>query len=156
MGKIYNIVLNSGYGTTNGDIRNITFYYDWGRMEEGRYKLSFTFITSSFTTTNVNVCNIFTDLCQTNCYFASSPSTPNTYTGSYNYQYLGMAISTGLGASQNLYAPANFNGEIFLESRPYNNLFSVLLLNNDSGKTGYSSTSLPGNYTINLCFEKLE
>ncbi len=156
MGKIYNIVLNSSYGTTNGDIRNITFFYDWNRFEEGRYKLNFTFITSTFTTTNVSVCNIFTDLCQTNCFFALNPSNTNSISNSYNYQYLGMAISTGLGTNQNLYTPANLNGEIYLETRPYNNLFSVLLLNNDTGKTGYSSTNLPGNYTINLCFEKLD
>ena len=156
MGKIYNIVLNSSYGTAPVDIRNVTFYYDWTRFEEGRYKLSFTFITSTFTTTNVSVCNIFTDLCQTNCFFALNPSNTNSISNSYNYQYLGMAISTGLGTNQNLYTPANLNGEIYLESRPYNNLFSVLLLNNDTGKTAYSSTSLPGNYTINLCFEKLD
>lgn len=154
MGKIYNIVLNSGYGTVTGDIRNVSFFYDWTRFEEGRYKLKFTFVTSTFTTTNASVCNIFTDLCQTNCFFALSPST--SYSNSYNFQYLGMAIPTALGASQNLYTPANLNGEIYLESRPYNNLFSILLLNNDTGKTGYSSTSLPGNYTLNLCFEKLE
>ena len=103
MGKIYNIVLNSGYGTTNGDIRNITFYYDWGRMEEGRYKLSFTFITSSFTTTNVNVCNIFTDLCQTNTFFAGNPNSSQ----SYGFQYLGMARASATGANNYLYAPNN-------------------------------------------------
>lgn len=154
MGKIYNIVLNSGYGTANVDIRNVSFFYDWSRFEEGRYKLNITFITSTFTTTNATVCNIFTDLCQTNTFFASNPN--STQYNSLSYQYLGMAIPTGFGASQNLYTPANLNGEIYLETRPYNNLFSVFLLNNDTGKTAFSSGGLPGNYTLNLCFEKIE
>lgn len=156
MGKIYNIVLNSGYGTVSGDIRNVSFFYDWSRFEEGRYKLNFTFLTSSFTTSNVSVCNIFSDMCQTNCFFALNPSNTNGISNSYNYQYLGMAIPTALGASQNLYTPANLNGEIYLETRPYNNVFNVLILNNDIGKTAYTSTTLPGTYSLNLCFEKIE
>ena len=155
MGKIYNIVLNSGYGTTNGDVRNITFFYDLNRLENCRYKLNFTFLTSTFTTTNTTVCNIFTDLCQTNCFFATNPNNTNLYSTSYNYQYLGLALPTGLGVSQNLYAPANLNGEIILETRPMNNLFSIYLLNNDTGKTAYSSTSLPSTYTLNICLEEI-
>ncbi len=156
MGKIYNVVLNSSYGTSNANITNVSYFYDWSRFEEGRYKLSFTFITSTFTTTNATVCNIFTDLCQTNTFFAQNPNDPNAVSRTYNYQYIGMVIPTGLGTNQNLYSPANLNGEIYLQSRPYNNIFSILLLNNDTGKTAFSSGSLPGNYTLNLSFEKLE
>ncbi len=154
MGKIYNIVLNSAYGTANGDIRNVSFFYDWTRIEQGRYKLTFSFIASLFTTTNTTVCNVFTDLCQTNTYFASNPN--STQYNSFAYQYIGMLRPTFTGTNQYIYAPNNFNGEIYLNSRPQNNLFTILLLNNDTDKTAYTSTTLPGNYTLVLTLELLE
>ena len=51
MGKIYNIVLNSAFGTAGADIRTVNFFYDWSRIEQGRYKMTFTFVTSVLTST---------------------------------------------------------------------------------------------------------
>lgn len=156
MGKIYNIVLNSAYGSTNVDIRNVSYFYDWSRIPEGRYKLSFSFIASLFTTTNTTVCNVFTDMCQTNTYFAVNPNNPNSSSMSLSYQYLGMLRPTFTGTNQYIYSPNNFNGEIYLNQRPQNNLFSILLLNNDTGKTAYTSGTLPGSYSLVLTLELLE
>ncbi len=155
MGKIYNIVLNSGFGTQSGDIRTVNFYYDWSRLEQGRYKLTFTFITGQFTTTNTTVMNIYTDLCQTNTFFASNPNGVSDGS-SYAYQYLGMARASATGANSYVYAPNNFNGEIFLNQRPSNNLFTIYLANNDNNKTAYSSTTLMGNYSLVLTLELLD
>ncbi len=154
MGKIYNIVLNSSYGTAGADIRTVNYFYDWSRMEQGRYKLTFSFISSTLTTTNATVCNVFTDLCQTNTFFASNPD--GTRNDTYGYQYLGMLRPSATGASSYIYSPNNFNGELFLNQRPQNNIFSILLLNNDAVKSAYSSTTLPGNYTLVLTLELLE
>ena len=95
MGKIYNIVLNSAFGTVGTDIRTVNFFYDWSILEQGRYKLTFTFITAVLTTTNANVLNIFTDLCQTNTFFAGNPNSSQ----SYGFQYLGMARASATGAN---------------------------------------------------------
>ena len=154
MGKIYNIVLNSAFGSLVTDVRTVNFYYDWSRLDQGRYKISMTFISSQFTTSNVNVCNIFTDLCQTNTYFGSNPF--GTLNDSYGYQYLGMARPSGLGANNYIYAPNDFNGEIYVNQRPSSNLFTILLLNNDLLKTAYSSTVMFGNYSLVLNFELLD
>lgn len=154
MGKIYNIVLNTSFGTQGTDIRTMNFFYDWSRLEQGRYKLTFQFVSSILTTTNVSVLNIYTDLCQTNTFFAGNPD--GTRNDTYAYQYLGMARASGTGASNYLYAPNNFNGEIYLDQRPSNNLFTVLLLNNDNTRSGYSSTTLPGNYSLVLNLELLD
>ena len=154
MGKIYNIVLNSAFGTASGDARNVSFFYDWSRLDQGRYKLSFTFITSQFTSTNVNVMNIYTDLCQTNTFFASNPD--GTRNDTYSFQYLGMARPNTIGANSYVYAPNNFNGEMYLNQRPSNNLFTILLLNNDSGRTAYTSTNVFGNYSLVLTMELLD
>lgn len=155
MGKIYNIVLNSAFGTVNTDIRNVSFFYDWSRLDQGRYKLTFTYVSSLLTTSNVNVLNIYTDLDQTNTFFASNPNgVTNGF--SYNYQYLGMARASATGSGNYLYSPNNFNGEIYLNQRPSNNLFSILLLNNDYNKTEYTSTTIPGNYSLVLTLELLD
>lgn len=154
MGKIYNIVLNSSYGTASPDIRQVNYFYDWNILEQGRYKLTFSFIASQFTTTNTTVCNVFTDLCQTNTFFASNPN--STQYNSLGYQYLGMLRPTFTGTNQYIYSPNNFNGEIYLNQRPQNNLFTIYLLNNDTDKTAYSSGTLPGNYSLVLTLELLE
>ncbi len=154
MGKIYNIVLNSGFGTVGTDIRTTNFFYDWSRLEQGRYKLTFTFVSGQFTTTNTTVLNIYTDLCQTNTFFASNPN--GTRNDTYAYQYLGMARASATGASSYVYAPNNFNGEIFLNQRPSNNLFTIYLANNDIDKSAYSSTTLMGNYSLVLTLELLD
>ena len=154
MGKIYNIVLNSAFGTTGADIRTVNFFYDWSRIEQGRYKMTFTFITSVLTSTNVSVMNIFTDMCQTNTFFASNPD--GTRNDTYAYQYLGIARASGTGANTYLYAPNNFNGEIYINQRPQNNLFSISLLNNDANKTAYTSTALFNNYSLVLTLELLD
>ncbi len=155
MGKIYNIVLNSAFGTVNTDIRNVSFFYDWSRIEHGRYKLTFTFITSNATLLNGTVLNIYTDLCQTNTFFASNPNGISDGS-SYGYQYLGMARASATGTNTYLYSPNNFNGEIYLNQRPQNNVFSILLLNNDVNKTAYTSTTIPANFSLVLSLELLD
>lgn len=153
MGKTYNVVLNSAQGTVGADIRTVIFSYDWSRFPETRYKLSFMFMTSLFTTTNVNVCNIYTDLGQTNTFFAGN-STGTVATSGYNY--LGMTRYSGTGANNWLFADENFNAPHYLSNRPTANQFTVFLLNNDANRTAYSATTYPGNYTLTLCFEELD
>ena len=98
--------------------------------------------------------NIFTDMCQTNTFFASNPD--GTRNDTYAYQYLGIARASGTGANTYLYAPNNFNGEIYINQRPQNNLFSISLLNNDANKTAYTSTTLFNNYSLVLTLELLD
>lgn len=153
MGKIYNVILNSGQGTVSTDARTVSFSYDWSRLPEKRYKLTFMFMTSLFTTTNVNVCNIHADLGQTNTFFAGSSSGGILPSG---YNYLGSCRYSGTGATQWLFADENFNPPHYLQSRPTNNQFTVSLLNNDAARSLYSATTYPGNYTLTLCFEELD
>ncbi len=153
MGKIYNVVLNSGQGTVLTDSRTVSFSYDWSRLPEKRYKLTFMFMTSLFTTTNVNVCNIYVDLGQSNTLFAS-PTTGSVTTSGYNY--LGACRYSGTGANQWLFADENFNVPHYLRNRPTANQFTVYLLNNDSARSFYSATTYPGNFTLTLSFEELD
>ena len=153
MGKVYNVVLNSGQGTQTTDARTVTFSYDWSRLPEKKYKMTFMFMTSLFTTTNANVCNIFVDLGQVNTFLAGS-STGGFSTSGFNY--LGACRYSGTGASQWLFADENFNVPHYLPNRPPNNQFTVTLCNNDATRSLYSATTYPGNYTLTLCFEELD
>jgi hypothetical protein len=148
MGKIYNIVLNSTQGTVNTDTRSVTYYFDWSRLPQKRYKLSFVFQTALFTSTNVNLCNIYADLGQTNNFLAGTDS------GGFNY--LGTARFSGTGANSWLYSDENFSPTHHLEGPPSSNQFTVSLLNNNLGRTAFTATTYPSNYTLILSFEEVD
>ena len=165
MGKIYTIVLNSSQGSnqsytdittniTTTDIRSVGYFFDWTLIPDKRYKLNFNFITSSHTSTWANALNIFTDMCQLNTRFAQPMNSDGN--NRLNYSYLGTSRVNVIGASSYLWADENFNGTLYLDGRPTNNNFVIYLLNNDSNKTPYSSTTLPGQYSLTLSFEEID
>jgi hypothetical protein len=63
MGKIYNAVFNSDIATATTSIAEI-FYYDWGQLPQGEYKVSFSFVSAIATLTNTYCANLFVDLGQ--------------------------------------------------------------------------------------------
>lgn len=164
MSKIYTIVLNSTLGTNQAyidnagtsttDIRNVGFYYDWSLLPNKKYKINFSFITSSHTSTGSNVCNVYCDMAQLDTRFGNPPYT--AVSNRLNYCYLGSLKFSLIGASSYLYADNNTNGNIYLNGRPTNNNFTISLINNDLNKTAYSSTTLFSNYTLTLTLEELE
>ena len=151
MGKIYNIVCNSanGYGT---DLTKMQFFFDWARLPEGKYHLGVNFVSGLITTTNATLCQIFTDLCQTESFFASNPS--STTSQSYSFAYLGTCQFTGTGATNVLILDNNCNMPIYLSHRPQNNMFTVYLLNNNATKTAYDVP--PTSYSLTLTLELLD
>jgi hypothetical protein len=153
MGKIYNVILYSSQGTVSTDTRTVSYFFDWSRLPDKKYKLSFVFITSVFTATNVNVCNIFADLGQTKTFFAGSTSGAILSSG---YNYLGMCRYSGTGTSQCLFADETLNAPHYLSNRPTNNQFTVSLLNNNLAQSLYTATTYPSNYTLTLCFEEMD
>jgi hypothetical protein len=156
MGKIYNIVLNSGMGTadaTNGT-REINYFYDFSTMEEGNYKVTFSFLTSFFTTTNSTVCNVFLDLGQ-NSQMAKNQSNSNSQ--KYPNLFLGFLRYSGTGASQHLFADNITNAPVYLNQKPKNNNIKVLLLNNNANQDAYTSGAITiTNYSLILNFEKID
>jgi hypothetical protein len=151
MGKIYNIVLNSanGNGTDNTQLK---YFFDWARLPEGRYKLTVNFVSGLITTTNATLCQIFTDMCQTDSFFASNPY--STTSQSYSFSYLGTCQFTGTGANNALTLDNNSNMPIYLSHRPQNNIFTVCLLNNNATKTAYDVP--PTSYSLTLTLELLD
>lgn len=146
MRRIYNVVLQSAIPsqTTVGEI----FYYDWGQLPEGQYKVSFTFISAIATLVNTTVANIFLDLGQDTDLVSASGQ-------QYRSGYLGMLRYSGTGASNYLFAGLNDNPPTYLMNKPANNrVFVQIHANTGTFETNYSVA--PGAYTLCLSFELQE
>lgn len=154
MGKVYNVVLNSALGTVNSSFNQYTFFYNWGQIPEGRYKVTFSFMSSAGTLTNTSVCNVFIDLGQKNITFGNNIS--GSLVIKYTRQYLGMLRYTGTGANTYLFAEENMNAPIYLNNRPTNNNIVVYMRNSDFAQNSYSLTTAPNNYSLVLNFELLD
>ena len=146
MKKIYNVVFQSAIPTqtTVGEI----FYYDWGQLPEGEYKVSFCFMSAIATLVNTTVANIFVDLGQDVQMATASGQ-------QYRSNYLGMLRYTGTGASNYLYAGLNDNPPVYLMNKPRNNRVFVQIQNN-SGTFETSYAVVPGVYTLCMSFELQE
>ena len=96
--EIFNIVFNSDIGTEATP--NESFFFDWSRIPNQPYYVSFTITSSIASLTNTNVANLFVDLgcCNT---FLAGPATGNN---SYNSMYLGSLRVSGTGANNILIA----------------------------------------------------
>ena len=152
---IYNVMLNSKNGKSlNGGNTNIMqYYFDWGQLPEGKYELSFTFVSDNITFVyNVNTNSpiiIATDL-------GSNVYSNNTSIISA----LGMAVSNTLFVNgNNNYFTSSPNAlpitnmTTILYNRPYNNIFNILLTNNlNQLSTLFTNVG----YTLTLTFRKLD
>ena len=143
--EIYNIIFNSDIGT--GATPNELFFFDWSRLPDQPYYVSFTFTSSVANLTNTSVCNIFLDLgCSTT--FLASSSTSNT---SFNSTYLGTLRVSGTGANNILVAAEQDNTPIYLNRRPNNNNINMQFHQNlITQMTDYAPA--PVRYTMSLCF----
>lgn len=150
--KIYNLVLQSSTGS--GNTANSQFYFDWGQIPEGKYKVRFTFNSAVVTLNNTYVANIFLDLGQqVNTFIV--PSTTLT-TPQLRGNYLGTVAASGTGASQYLFADLHTNPPIYLNNRPTNNqLFVEIHQNTDPYQANYPSANI-GQYTLNLSLTLLD
>ena len=130
--------------TTVGEI----FYYDWGQLPQGEYKVSFTFTSAIATLVNTTVANIFVDLGQGNDIASVNGTT-------YKSSYLGMLRWSATGASQYLFAGLTDNPPSYLMSRPNNNkVFIQIHANSGTFETNYAP--VPGAYTLCMSFELQE
>ena len=146
--EIFNIVFNSEIGT--GVTPNEQFYFDWSRLPNQPYYVSFTFTSANTTLTNTYVANIFVDLGCSNTFLAS----PATANNSYNSMYLGSLRVSGTGASNYLMASEPDNPPIYLNCRPSNNNINIQIHENlITQMTDYAPA--PVRYTLCLCYRSI-
>jgi len=160
MGKIYTVVFTSAIGQGNTNVEN--FYFDWNRMEEGRYKCQFTFMSAVPATapTMATVPVLFMDLGQgayttiASTNLATSPSIGQVFSPNYIGCLETRTFTTGGISRSYYYAGTTTNPPFFIDNKPRNQSIQVLMLSNTANlDTLY--VPVPNLYTLTLQLEKL-
>lgn len=148
-GEIYNFVLYSdiGLGTS---VASKSYFINWGNLPESRYKVTFSFTSSTLTiATTFDAMLFIPDLgCSNNTIVNSS-----TGNGAYYNGFIGIIRNYAVTT----YLETNIidNPPSFLRSRPNSNQITVHIHQNTTAiQTAY--TPLPARYTLILSLEQLD
>ena len=146
-GEIYNFILFSDIGT--GTVASKSYFIDWNRLPQSRYKLTFAFTSSTLTvaTTFDGMLYVPELGCVNNTIIYSPSGSTAYYNGcigllrNYSTNYI----------ENNIYD----NPPSYLRSKPATNQISVHIHQNTTPvETAY--TPLPARYTLILSFEQLD
>ena len=157
MGKTYRVVLNSNIA--GGSNSNQRFFYDWSKLEQGKYKCSFTMVCAFQSNPDLVVTPaVFLDLGQSNTYIARGT---NTRTTPWFPSYIGCLGCNSLedGATIQPYAFADLedNPPFYLQQRPPNNTMTVnIYIATLGGFPSLYNPPLIGRYTLTLYLEKMD
>ena len=146
-GEIYNFVFYSDIGS--GTVASKSYFVDWGRLPESRYKVTFSFTSSTLTVaTTFDGMLFIPELgCSNNTIVSSSTSN-----GAYYNGFIGLLRNYSTNYIENGILD---NPPSFLRSRPNSNQISVHIHQNTSAiQTAY--TPLPARYTLVLSLEQLD
>lgn len=132
---MFNVVLNSFNCTTEtaGNANNNKSYYvDWSsRMPKGQYNLSFTFQSEGVIITNITtIPTLYSDIVSS----ASNTLLPTAAVYN-NTNILGTLTQIVTHPATNvcyLKADRNSNPPVYLNNRPFNNLFNIQVFSNDA------------------------
>lgn len=164
MGKIFNVVLNSSVDSVDGTSSTIeNFYHDFSTMDEGRYKVTWSFISAVNSVelpTGQYVANVFIDLGQ-GAYVNIASSANNNQGRNYSANFVGSlefrsftTTTAGASTSYGFYsASTTTNPPFYLDNKPRNNLVTVSLFSNQF-QTSSLFTPPAGIYTLILSFHK--
>jgi len=148
-GEIYNFILHSaiGDGTT---VASKAFFIDWNRIPNSRYKLTFSFTSSTLTVNTTYDAMLYINelgCCNNTTCMAQTGST------SLNSGFIG--IIRNYAAIAYLETNTMDNPPSYLRSRPSDNIINVKIIQNlATTETAY--TPLPLRYTLVLSFEQLD
>ncbi len=147
-GEIYNFILFSDIGT--GTVANKYFFVDWNRLPDSRYKLTFSFTSSTVAlATTFEAMLYISELgcCNNTVVFAPSG------TSAYNGGFIGLLRDSTNAA----YIQTNTidNPPSFLRNRPTANQINIRIHQNLS-TLGTDYTPLPTRYTLILSLEQLD
>ena len=150
MGKCYNLTFDSTdfYGGANNNKR--TYFVNWSFLPNDKsYKVTFSYM--SVASTNVDgltaVMSLLLNLGATDSFFADN-------TGINSTQFMGNLKVASVGTNNYFFADKTTNQEIYLNSRPTQNVLEVQLHQGLSG-TNFANP-VPTNYVLTLCFEECE
>jgi hypothetical protein len=147
-GEIYNYVFYSDIGS--GTVASKSYFVDWGRLPNSRYKVTFSFTSSTLTiATTFDAMLFIPELGCSNNTIVGSPNSNSAYYNGFIGIIRNYAVTT--------YLETNIidNPPSFLRSKPNCNQISVHIHQNTSTiQTAY--TPLPARYTLVLSLEQLD
>jgi hypothetical protein len=158
MVKITNVILNSNQALANSTNNNATFNFDWGSVlkSDKPYLLTWSYMGQPNTLTVASkVAQIQIDF-QMEQYL----NKVSTY-GAPTATCIGVLRSIFLNNALNfLYAETGSNPAIYMQTRPFNNLFTVKVLTNDATPIGWTDNAgvpvVNNNYMLTLSFEEVD
>ena len=148
-GEIYNFILHSDVGTGTS-VANKTYFIDWNRIPNSRYKLTF-----SFTSSTLTIATAFDAILYINELGCCNNTTCMAQFGSTSLNSGFIGILRNYTATTYLETNIIDNPPSFLRSRPNTNQITVNIRQNLATQiTAY--TPLPTRYTLILSFEQLD
>jgi len=155
MGKVYTVVFNCATGANNANLSDQTFFCDWSsHLEQGKYRGTFSFVSTNNTHSLTFHPMVFIDLGQSN--YTSFAKAPGQINNNWSQDYIGSLETNSLGTNQMYYfATTETNPPFYLEQRPNNNIVKVFIYN----QRGFQNTlfgNVIGNWTLTLQFEKID
>ena len=148
-GEIFNFILHSDIGTGTS-VASKTFFIDWNRIPNSRYKLTF-----SFTSSTLTIATAFDAILYINELGCCNNTTCMAQFGSTSLNSGFIGILRNYTATTYLETNTIDNPPSFLRSRPQDNQIVVNIRQNLATQiTAY--TPLPTRYTLILSFEQLD
>ena len=156
MGKITNVVLNSNNAVSGSTSNNATFFVDWGAILDDRkaYKLHWTYIGGN------NAMGAATKVAQVRADFQTRQYLNKSSTlGAPTTQTIGnLRFFAASGTLAYLFADDGNNPPVYLESRPYNNMFQVSIYDNAATPALWTDTAaaVPAAWMLTLSFQEVD
>ena len=148
-GEIYNFILHSDVGTGTS-VASKTYFIDWNRIPNSRYKLTF-----SFTSSTLTIATAFDAMLYINELGCCNNTTCMGQFGSLSLNPGFIGIIRNYTATTYLETNIIDNPPSYLRARPRDNQIIVNINQNLSTQiTAY--TPLPTRYTLILSFEQLD
>ena len=148
-GEIYNFILHSDVGTGTS-VASKTYFIDWNRIPNSRYKLTF-----SFTSSSLAIATAFDAMLYINELGCCNNTTCMSQFGSLSLNPGFIGIIRNFSATTYLETCIIDNPPSYLRSRPNTNQIVVNINQNLASQiTAY--TPLPTRYTLILSFEQLD
>ena len=144
--RIYNVILQSAIGN-GASVLSETYFYDWTRMPDVPYKLTFSFNSTSIVPSSTTNASIYTN---SNQPYSNVASAQGTTVVGYRSDFLGsLYVYTAITFAY-LAADITSNPPIYLDGRPRNNNFMIQIL---AGVDLIYSVA-PASYQLILSFEE--
>ncbi len=148
-GEIYNFILHSDIGTGT-TVASKTFFIDWNRIPESRYKLTF-----SFTSSSLAIATAFDAILYINELGCCNNTTCMAQFGSTSLNSGFIGILRNYTVTTYLETSIIDNPPSYLRSKPRDNQITVNIRQNLATQTT-AYTPLPTRYTLILSFEQLD